>query len=217
MKQESTDAQRMVMELDQEQEQRQLTEAELGSGRSAKDWILALVAVRKLRLRQRSRITWIKAGDANTKFFHLRANARRRKNHIPVLHDQNGAHTAHEDKASAIHRYYSDLLGTPPPRLHTLNWNTLRPRQRHDLSALDWGRSHNRRDWGRSQANRAGKGAGTDGFIGAFYKSCWGIVKDDVVAATREIFDLQAGCWNLLNTAVALLPKKTEPYLQQLL
>jgi hypothetical protein len=54
-----------------------------------------------------------------------------------VLHDQNGAHTAHEDKASAIHRYYSDLLGTPPPRLHTLNWNTLRPRQRHDLSALD--------------------------------------------------------------------------------
>jgi hypothetical protein len=92
--------------------------------------ILTLAAVHKLRLLQRSRVTWMKAGDTNTKLFHRRANERRRKNHILVLHDHNGAHTVHENKAVTLHHYYTNLFGTLPPRQHTLNWNTHHPRER---------------------------------------------------------------------------------------
>jgi hypothetical protein len=53
------------------------------------------------------------------------------------------------------------------------------------------------------------KAPGPDGYIGAFFKSCWGIVKQDLVAAIQEIFALRAGRWNLLNSAnVVLLEKK---------
>jgi hypothetical protein len=47
-----------------------------------------------------------------------------------------------------------------------------------------------------------------DGYIGAFFKHGWNIVKLDVVQALREIFALRGECWNLLNsTDVALIAK----------
>jgi hypothetical protein len=64
------------MQLDQTQEQRPLDNYELRAHRVAKDKILALAAVQKIRLRQCSRLTWIRAGDANTKLSHLRGNCR---------------------------------------------------------------------------------------------------------------------------------------------
>jgi hypothetical protein len=41
-------------------------------------------------MQQRSRLTYIRCGDANTKLFHLKANARRRKNYIQCLQSQDG-------------------------------------------------------------------------------------------------------------------------------
>jgi hypothetical protein len=38
---------------------------------------LGITAVHKVQIRQRARLAWIRAGDTNTKFFHLRASARR--------------------------------------------------------------------------------------------------------------------------------------------
>jgi hypothetical protein len=50
---------------------------------------------------------------------------------------------------------------------------------------------------------------GSDGYIGAFFKSCYRIVKQDLVAAIMEIFAHRDDCWNLLNFAnVVLLEKK---------
>ncbi|CAM8931881.1 unnamed protein product [Rhodiola kirilowii] len=39
---------------------------------------------------QRSRVTWLSEGDNNTRFFHLKANARRRSNTISTLVDKEG-------------------------------------------------------------------------------------------------------------------------------
>jgi hypothetical protein len=85
IRREADEAQALILQPDQEQDNRVLDTAETIERRTAKDKILALAAVRKLRIRQRSRLTWIKSGDANTKLFHLRVNARRRKNFIPSL------------------------------------------------------------------------------------------------------------------------------------
>jgi hypothetical protein len=71
LRQESTDASQLVLQLDQQQGTRQLTDMEMQQRRTAKNKILGLPAVRKIRLQQCSRLTWIRARDTNTKLFHL--------------------------------------------------------------------------------------------------------------------------------------------------
>ena len=36
------------------------------------------------------------------------------------------------------------------------------------------------------------KALGPDGFTGAFFKACWEIIKDDVMAAMNSLFTLNA-------------------------
>jgi hypothetical protein len=50
---------------------------------------------------------------------------------------------------------------------------------------------------------------GPDGFIGAFYSTCWDVIKSDVCQAVWQLFHLRGHTFNLLNTAnIVLLPKK---------
>jgi hypothetical protein len=207
MKRDSDEAQQLVLQLDQLQEHRPLDDGEIQQRRMAKEKILGLAAVRKIKLRQRSRLTWIKVGDANTKLFHLRASARRRKNFIPVIQSDDRLYTTQEDKVAALRAYYSAHLGAPPQRECTLNWGELRLQQ-HDLSDLE-------NDITEEEIKAAvmqtplEKVPGLDGYIGAFYKQCWDIIKADLIAAIRDIFALRGGCWNLPNSAnVALIAKK---------
>ncbi|KAG2573650.1 hypothetical protein PVAP13_7KG268510 [Panicum virgatum] len=61
---------------------RQLSNAEILLRRDLKSRLLGLTAVEKLRLKQKSRLTYIKASEANSKLFYLHANGRRKKNFI---------------------------------------------------------------------------------------------------------------------------------------
>jgi hypothetical protein len=54
---------------------RPLDDVEVRGRMLAKDKILAMASIQKIKLRQRSRLTWIRTGNANTKLFHLYANA----------------------------------------------------------------------------------------------------------------------------------------------
>jgi hypothetical protein len=205
--------QQQILQLDQLQEQRQLTDAEQSMFRAAKNRLnrlIGLAAVRKIKLPQRSRLTWIKLGDTNSKLFHLRSNARRRRNFIPSLWVMDREVTVHEDKAAAPHAHFASHFGQPQPRHQTLNWEALHI-PRHDLSHLDADLSESQIDAAIAQLP-AEKAPGPDGYIGAFFKQCWSIVKQNVVAAIREIFNLRGECWNLLNSAnVALIAKIEEP------
>jgi hypothetical protein len=68
----------------------------------------------------RSRIHWIKEGDANTKLFHMHARYRKRKNFVAKLISGSAIFTDHEDKASLVDEFYSDLLGSSSDRSLTI-------------------------------------------------------------------------------------------------
>ncbi|KAL5804637.1 hypothetical protein ACOSQ3_031437 [Xanthoceras sorbifolium] len=66
--------------------------------------------------RQRSRVSWLKFGDKNSKFFHAKASARRKHNEILGLFDETGCW--HSDLGS-IHRiignYFSSIFSSSLP------------------------------------------------------------------------------------------------------
>jgi hypothetical protein len=181
LREEADEAQQRVLQLDQTHDQRPLNDDVVQERRTTKNKILALATVQKIRLRLRSRLTCIRVGDANTKLFHLKTNARRQKNFIPSLQVNDQVHTTHEAKAQALHDFYKNQFGSPNQRQTTLNWVAVQM-NRHDLSALD-------RDIEDEETEAVIRHT-PSGYVGLFYKSCWPIIKDDVTRAIRDLFAL---------------------------
>lgn len=84
---------------------------------------LGLASLERTIARQRSRVRELREGDANTKYFHLKARGRRRRNHIVSI--RNGTVTAfsHNDKADIFHDHFTSVMGCveDEPRTATIN------------------------------------------------------------------------------------------------
>jgi len=71
--------------------------------------------------RQRARTRHLREGDACTKYFHLQACHRRRKNYLFALSHDGHSFSEEEAKADIVFNYYNGLLGTPFTREHRID------------------------------------------------------------------------------------------------
>ena len=129
-------AQEVILRLDTAQEHRALSNAEFQLCTKLKRRILGWAVIEKARRKQCSRIVYLREGDANTKFFHLKANARRRKNYIQRLKTGRGWAVNYEDKMRIITNHISAIMDTPLARTSDLNWEQLHVPD-VDMSSLD--------------------------------------------------------------------------------
>jgi hypothetical protein len=199
----------VLLQLEAAQETRLLTSQETELRRRLKARSTGLTAIEKSRIRQRSRLTYIRCGDANTKFFHIRASTRLRKNYIQSLHTDEGVAIAHNDKENVVTDYFSEHLGSVAQRGRTFDWDALGYAPR-DLSALEAPFTQDEiKDTIFSMSSD--KAPGPDGFTGAFFKTCWDIIKDDITEAINSMLSLNSQGFNRLNSAnIILLPKKAD-------
>ncbi|KAL9675723.1 hypothetical protein QQ045_003929 [Rhodiola kirilowii] len=73
------------------------------------EWLLR----EELFWKQRSRVYWLREGDRNTRFFHLRASHRRKVNRINRLRTTQGTWTAgDEELCDAIIKHFSNIFKT---------------------------------------------------------------------------------------------------------
>jgi exonuclease III len=82
-------ANEVILRLDEAREHRSLSDDERKLRAFLKGKCLALASLERTRLRQRARVRDIREGNANSKYFHMKANARRRKHLIPILRHEN--------------------------------------------------------------------------------------------------------------------------------
>jgi len=79
----------------------------------------------------------------------------------------------------------------------------------HNLEALDIPFDENE-VWQTIKDLLSDKAPGPDGFTGRFYKACWPIIKEDIMAALHTIWGRNCRNLWLLNSAyITLLPKKS--------
>jgi hypothetical protein len=75
-------AKEVIMCLEIAQQSIRLSDGEIVLRSDLKLRALGLAAVERSRRRQASRFIWLKAGDACTRFFHMKMNSRRRRKYI---------------------------------------------------------------------------------------------------------------------------------------
>jgi hypothetical protein len=174
--------------------------------------IVALSSLQRAMARSRSRITWLTEGDANTAFFHLHAKYRKGKNFVGNMISVDGSvKSSHEEKLEVISEFFHNLLGCSPDQAHTIDLDQL-DIPTHDLSSPD-------NPFTQDEVSKAvlslpsNKAPGPDGFTGKFYKSCWHIIKEDILAAATAVWNRKWVNLDLLNSAyILLLPKKDDVY-----
>jgi hypothetical protein len=101
-----------VLQLEIARDYRQLTTLEVWFLGTLKKHSLFLSSLIRSVARTRSRVSWLRSGDANTELFHSWSGYRKRKNYIAKLKVGENVVTSHDDKAEALLDFYTNLIGT---------------------------------------------------------------------------------------------------------
>lgn len=199
-------ARKIIKELDAAQDFRQLSAGEMELRSELKCSTLGLASLSRSIARQRSRIRHLEEGDANTRYFHLQACHRSRKNFIASIEHEGVVLTSEEAKSDLAFDFYNALLGHNFTRTAQLDLDNLQL-PRLGLHGLDDPFSEDE-IWGivkemPSVAHRA-----PDGFTGLFFKKTWEVIKPDIINLFNAFWSLDTRSLYLLNDALMVLLRK---------
>lgn len=169
---------------------------------------LGLASLQRSIIRQRSHITYLAEGDANTKFFHLQACHKSRKNYIESVRVGDAHIVRREEKAEAFFKHFDDILGTQCNREANLDFTFL-GLPVVDTSLLDV--CFSEEVWRTIQEIPVDRAQGPDGFTGLFYRTAWNIIKPDIMRAFHALWTLDGRSLYLINQAYIVLLKKELP------
>ena len=174
-------AKEIVYRLDWPQDFRNLAPHELVLRRKAKLCSLGLASLQRTLVRQHSHITFLVEGDANTRFFHLQACHRTRKNHIAKLRCDNVVLFKDEDLVAAAFEHFNSIMGSSGSQQNLIYLGKLLlPSVQHTL--LDQCFT-DEEVWQAIIDMPTDKAPGLDGFTALFYRTAWPIIKADIMRA----------------------------------
>jgi hypothetical protein len=197
----------IIFRLDVAQEQRNLSLGEIWLRRTLKLTVLGLASLERTMARQRSRLRWIKEGDANSKLFHIVANGRRTRNFIPAVRHGNETITDQARKVEVFTESFRNLIGKLHAREHSLDLQALQL-PTHDLNDLE-ALITEEEVWSVIKELPSDRAPGPDGFIGGFYQKACPIIKHDIMATVLKLYVGDSRGFARLNRAyITLIPKR---------
>jgi hypothetical protein len=150
--------------------------------------------------------------DANTKFFHLYANGRRRKKIILSLETDHGVITDKEGLRTHATTFYKSLFGSQPQSILSLSSNFWA--ERGMLS--EEGKDSLIKPFFEEEVRRAifemrvDSAPGPNGFVVQFLKSFWSIIKGVYMAMIKDFHEGVLDIKRLNYGVITLVPKLSE-------
>ena len=172
----------------------------------------ALLLKQEIYSAQRSRISWLKHGDKNTKFFHSKASQRKWRNYIQSIKNADDVWVEEEDDiAGVVVEYFENLFkaGTCERVEECLNTVTpkITPNMQNILSSTFSA------DEVKTALFQMGppKAPGPDGMNAFFYQKFWHVVGDMVVNAVLDFLNFGHMVSEINSTYIVLIPKVKSP------
>ena len=174
----------------------------------------SLLAQEEAFWRQRSKDNWLQLGDQNTKYFHQRANRRRRRNELLGLFDEEGVW--HDDKNGMeriIIDYFTKLFDSSGETNASAILAVVKPKVSAEMNQeLVMPISNDEIKEALFQMHPS-KAPGPDGMSPGFYQKHWEVVGNDVCDGVRYLLSSENMLQKINYTHVTLIPKKSDPTL----
>lgn len=172
----------------------------------------SLMAKNEVYWQQRSRDTWLKAGDCNSKFFHYKASNRRRRNTISALKDDHGRwQTTEQGLTRTVVNYFQNLFSSTGSSDYTEVVDGVRGRVTEEMNQALLAEFTPEEIKTALFQMHPSKAPSPYGFSPFFYQKYWQLMGEDVVAAVLHFFKTSRLLKKINFTHVALIPKVHEP------
>ena len=158
--------------------------------------------------KQRSGNPWLKKGDRNTIFFHMKASNKKQRNTISGVMDESNTWQESDEKISeVIIAYYQNLFTTSQPDISDEFLEAIKPGVTPQMN------SSLIRDFSAIEVKKALdqmyplKSPGPDGMPPLFYQHFWPVVGDSVVTCVLNFLNNGTTPHNFHETHIVLIPK----------
>ncbi|XP_027097528.1 uncharacterized protein [Coffea arabica] len=193
--------------------------------RSDKDWTDVYAVsngsknLRRLHIRrkknfwsQKARISWLRKGDKNTKYFHTYVKRRRVSNRIRNLQRENSSWTENEDEVvTEISDFFKELFksggmndmseildGIPHSITQEMNDKLTKAVEEDEIHDALFSMNPE-------------KAPGQDGMSPLFFQRFWRTIKSDIIPAIKAFFNSEFMLKSINHTVISLIPKILHP------
>ncbi|CAO2192714.1 unnamed protein product [Urochloa humidicola] len=161
---------------------------------------------------QRSRVSWLKEGDRNTRFFHQRAAWRARRNKIRRIKNTEGDWVNDQVMMKGMVNQYFEMLYSKDPHVNpdvvsSLFTSHITDEMNEDLCKVF---SDDEISTALFQIGPL-KAPGPDGFPARFFQRNWELLGEDIIRAVKIFFEEGRMPEGVNDTAIVLIPKVQHP------
>ena len=172
----------------------------------------ALLLKQEIFWHQRSRFSWLKYGDKNTKYFHSKASQRQRRNFIQEIRDQqNNWVEEMDDIVEVATEYFESIFSLGDSNIMEECIDSVPHKVTDDMrEILSSEYSANEKKVALFQMGPT-KAPEPDGMNALFYQKFWHIVGNDVAAAVLDFLNSNIMPPEINFTHIVLIPKIKTP------
>jgi hypothetical protein len=169
-----------IQEMDVLAENRGLTEEENEKKEDMSRELENTLLCEEIHWRQKLRALWLKEGDSNTRFFHKMANSHRKYNRVETLRIDGVLSNDPNEVKEHVVQFYRNLYSEQSnwrPRMDNLAFSSIDEEEKVWLER----EFEEVEVWEVMKDMQGDKALGPDGFTMAFFRSCWAVVKHDIM------------------------------------